>query len=271
MDGGLGHETLWFPLRWLGITENYSAIEAGTVINTWITLAVLLVVILIARYALLYKPSEEIDHAHPPVIDFRAYLKFAAIGAIRALISLVDQAGGTFVYRYFSFISSIFIFILFCNWIALIPYVEEPTQDLNTTLALGIITLLYIQKEIIKVHGIKHYLKEYFLPVPLFFPLNLIVGLTLLPFKILGELASVISLSFRLFGNIFGGSIIAQLFKRGLSGSIVWQTFGTISGLQLLLTFFFIIFEGGLQAFVFSILALTNISMATAIEEGHHS
>ena len=101
------------------------------------------------------------------------------------------------------------------------------------------------------------------------FPLNFIVGLAMLPIKILGEIASVISLSFRLFGNIFGGAIIMGIFQQGVSNSIIWQSIGT--PINLLITGFFLIFEGFLQAFVFSILTLTNITMAIAVEEEEES
>ena len=121
----------------------------------------------------------------------------------------------------------------------------------------------------IQTHGIINYLKEYFLPVDIFFPLNIILGLAMFPLIVLGEVASVISLSFRLFGNIFGGATIIQLFHGTLSNSLWYNTAATFTGMNLLLTMFFILFEGGLQAFVFAILTLTNISMATSIEGEH--
>jgi F-type H+-transporting ATPase subunit a len=105
------------------------------------------------------------------------------------------------------------------------------------------------------------------MPFDIIFPLNLIAGLLTLPLKILGEVASVISLSFRLFGNIFGGSIIHGIFQQAVSGSLLFQSIALVSGLGLLLTCFFVIFEGFLQAFVFSILSLTTIAMATNREK----
>lgn len=273
MHGGLEQEHLWQPFKTLGVEHSFFTLSSATIINTWIALGVLLVACLLARSVLIRASTngDESGSIKAPELSATTYGKYIVASLIKSFMGLIEQSTGTFIYRYFSFIASLFLFILFCNWVALIPYVEEPTQDLNTTLALGIIALLYIQKEIIKVHGLMHYLKEYFVPVSIFFPLNIIIGLAMLPFKLLGELASVISLSFRLFGNIFGGAIIMKIWHQGIAGSILWHSAGTLLGINLLLVGFFILFEGGLQAFVFAILTLTNISMATAIEEGKHS
>ena len=252
---GLEQEVLWHPLAPLGITDSYAAVSAPVLINTWIVLAVLLALIILARSCLRIPNS------------FGAYIVKAIVKSFKQLI---EQSVGTFVYRYYSFIGSLFIFIITCNMIALIPYVEEPQKDLNTTLALGIVAFLFIQKEIIKIHGVSAYLKEYFVPIKIFFPLNILIGLALLPLKLLSEGASIISLAFRLFGNIFGGAIIIIIFRKALGNSLLYNTLGTFLGFNLLLTGFFIIFEGFLQAFVFSILTLTNITMATSLEEGRH-
>lgn len=252
MEGAFGKDVIWYPFASLGITHPLTGITVSTVINTWIALAALLVVIFIGRYFISKKNSVG---------------EYIVFGIVKSFMQLVEQSAGTFVYRYFMFIGSLFTFILFCNCIALIPWVEEPTKDLNTTLAFGFIAFMYVQKEIVHVHGFWHYVKDYFAPFKIFFPLNLLAGLAVLPLKLLGEAASVISLAFRLFGNIFGGAIIMSIFHRSISNSIILQTTATMLGAHLILTGFFIIFEGFLQAFVFSILTVTNIAMATAIEE----
>jgi F-type H+-transporting ATPase subunit a len=269
MKSGFEHEIFWYPLRIFGVDHPFFTLNSSTIISTWIALSIIVILCLLAR--LVIRPQQ--DHSETLLLTTNLtaadYGRYFATSVIRSFMSLVEQSTGTFVHRYFSFIASLFIFILICNWVALIPYSEEPTKDLNTTLALGIIALLYIQKEIIKVHGFRHYLKEYFLPVSTFFPLNIFIGLCFAPFKILGELATVISLSFRLFGNIFGGAIIMKILHESIRGSLFGQIINTLFS-HLLLVGFFILFEGGLQAFVFAILTLTNIGMATAIEEGKH-
>ena len=254
-EGGFEHEQLWYPFSPFGITHPHTAVSGPILINTWIVLGAILALIIIARYCLRVHNS------------LGAYVVKSVIKSFKQLI---EQSIGTFVYRYYLFIGSLFIFIITCNLIALIPYVEEPTQDLNTTLALGIIAFLYIQKEIIKIHGFWAYVKEYLAPVKIFFPLNLLIGFALLPLKLLSEGAFVISLAFRLFGNIFGGAIIIKIARQALGSSLLYNTIATFNGFNLLLVGFFIVFEGFLQAFIFSILTLTNISMATSLEEGRH-
>lgn len=248
----LGQELLWYPLAFLGITHPLTAINAHTVIYTWLSLAILALLIILARYALKFQYSVG---------------GYIVRGIVKSLMNLIEQTVGKFVYRYYAFSGSVFIYILINNFIALIPTIEEPTKDLNTTLALGVVTFIYTQKEIIKTHGTMHYIKEFLLPMDIIFPFNVIVGLVLLPLKLLGEAASIISLSFRLFGNIFGGAIINGIFQQAISGSIIFQSIAIISGLGLLITSFFVIFEGFLQAFIFTILSLTTIAMATATEE----
>jgi F-type H+-transporting ATPase subunit a len=245
------HERIWYPFAFFGIKHPLTAINLTTVFNTWVALIVIFVLVFIARTFV--KKQNSLG-------------QYLIKSFVRSFVHMIEQSTGIFTYRYFSFITSMFIFIICCNWVALIPTIEEPTKDLNTTLSLGIIAFLYIQKEMIRVHGLLNYLKDYFMPVNIMFPLNLIAGLIMLPLKVLGEVASVISISFRLFGNIFGGSIITAIFQQAVSGSILLNFIGTFLGINLILIAFFIIFEGFLQAFVFSILSLTNIAMAVQIE-----
>ena len=245
---GLEQERIWQPL---GITHPLATIHVDTVINTWIALGALLLLIIIGRLLLRTNTLGS------------TFVK----SIIKSFMDLIEQTAGSFIHRYYYFIATLFSFILICNWIAILPGVEEPTKDINTTLAFGICALVYTQKEIIHAHGILAYLKEYLAPFNIIFPLNFIVGLGMLPIKLLGEIALVFSLAFRLFGNIFGGAIIMGIFQQGVSNSILWQSIGMLSGISLLITGFFLIFEGFLQAFVFSILTLTNITMAIAVEE----
>jgi len=93
----------------------------------------------------------------------------------------------------------------------------------------------------LRVKGWRAYVREYFQPFFLMFPLNVI-----------GELAKVVSISFRLYGNIMGGSIIIYVVS-GLVRQLV---------LPPLLNAFFGVFVGTVQAFVFAMLTLTYISVA---------
>lgn len=134
------------------------------------------------------------------------------------------------------------------HWIehlARIPKLDEPTADLNTTLGCGLIVITYVHFKAIQSKGFGGYLKSYFRPVFFFFPLNVI-----------GEAAKGVSLSFRLFGNILGGSIVLMVLMTLLYQSgfiLINQTVG----IYLLLQSFLTVLVGAVQAFVFSMLALT--------------
>jgi len=242
-----------YPLKNFYIDSKFFGLNIDTIIYTWVAMVLLLFVLLLIRY-FLSKNSNSIA-------------RFFIISLAKNLTSLVKESLDNFVYKYYIFVGSLFIFIIFCNWISIIPFVEEPTKDLNTTLALAIISFFYNQREKIYAHGLLSYLKEYFSPISIIFPINIIIGIVLLPLKLLGELATVISLSFRLFGNIFGGFIISSIYRKAISGSIIYNFLAIFTGINLLVTTFFVIFEGFLQAFVFSILTLTSITMSVSKEE----
>jgi F-type H+-transporting ATPase subunit a len=137
-------------------------------------------------------------------------------------------------------ICALFMFLLFCNWMGLFPHLHEPTKDLNTPLSLGLMGFVIAHYAGIKQKGIKEYSRAYFQPIFFMAPLNII-----------GELSKVISISFRLFGNIMGGSIIVLVVSH-LVFSLVLPPF---------LNAFFVIFIGAIQAFVFTMLTLVYISV----------
>ena len=142
--------------------------------------------------------------------------------------------------KYSPLICALFMFLLLSNWLGIIPHLEEPTKDLNTPLSLGIMGFAIAHYAGIKSKGFKAYIKEYFQPMFFMMPLNLI-----------GELSKIISISFRLFGNIMGGSIIILV--------VSYLTYSVV--LPPLLNAFFGLFVGTIQAFVFTMLTLVYISV----------
>lgn len=219
-----------------GLKHWFFKINYNVIINTWIALAILLV-LLIPAYIVL-KRKRSIAH-------------FLIIDTVNYFVDLTRQSLGYFEFKHFAFVASIFIFIITCNFLALIPYLVEPTKDPNTTLAIGIISFIYTQYYAIKAHGILQYSKEYFEPFFLMFPLHVV-----------GKIAGILSISFRLFGNIFGGFIISDLYFTMIEGSWWKESLGLFLGINLLVKFFFGIFEGFLQAFVFTMLTVTNLGIA---------
>ncbi|MCP4692379.1 MAG: F0F1 ATP synthase subunit A [Desulfobacterales bacterium] len=142
--------------------------------------------------------------------------------------------------KYGPLICALFLFLVVSNWLGIIPYLEEPTKDLNTPLSLGLMGFVIAHYAGIKSKGFKAYAKEYFQPMFFMAPLNII-----------GELAKIVSISFRLFGNIMGGSIIILVVSH-LTYSVL---------LPPLLNAFFGLFVGTIQAFVFTMLTVVYISV----------
>jgi len=151
-----------------------------------------------------------------------------------------DALGQELAPKYFKLIFSLFLFIWLSNIIGIVPIFSEPTKDLNTTLSLGVLGFIIAHYSGIRAKGIKQYLKEYCEPIFFMAPLNVI-----------GELAKVVSISFRLYGNIMGGGIIIIVVSH-----LLWQIL-----LPPALLFFFGIFVGTVQAFVFTMLTLVYISL----------
>ncbi|MCX5922676.1 MAG: F0F1 ATP synthase subunit A [Candidatus Dependentiae bacterium] len=226
-----------WTLYWLGLDHKFFEVNIPTITGTWITIFLLILILIPINRSLRNKNS---------------ILRHAVTKFIAAFMDMCQQSlGDNFSFNHFCFITTLFLFILLCNIIVIIPWMPEPTKDLNTTLALGLLSFLYTQIYAIKSHGIKAYLKEYTSPIFLMFPLH-----------VLGKIASIISISFRLFGNIFGGAIISHIYLSTIEGSIIYETLGLLSGTNFALLFFFGIFEGFLQAFVFTMLTLTYLSIA---------
>ncbi len=167
--------------------------------------------------------------------------------------------------KIFPFFMTFFLFILVANWSGLIPgvgsigFFEEgklvplfrgTTSDFNTTLALALISALATHTMSIGTIGIKSYLSRYFS----LNPINLFIGLL----EIISEFTKVISLSFRLFGNIFAGEIVLI----------------TVSGIfAFLFPIPFLLLEiivGLVQALVFSMLTMVFMAVLST-PHGEHA
>jgi F-type H+-transporting ATPase subunit a len=201
-------------------------INLEVVIMTWIVFALLIVLGLFASYKrkILPRPIQALGEL-----------------IVSLLYGLTEDAlGKELAKTYAPLICALFMFLLLSNWLGIIPHLEEPTKDLNTTFGLGIMGFFIAHYAGIKSKGFKAYIKEYFQPIFFMMPLNVI-----------GELAKIVSISFRLFGNIMGGSIIIMVVSH-LIYSLVLPPF---------LYAFFGLFVGTIQAFVFTMLTVVYISV----------
>ncbi|HEX3000723.1 MAG TPA: F0F1 ATP synthase subunit A [Armatimonadota bacterium] len=178
-------------------------------------------------------------------------LEMAVSGLNDFVVGVIGPGGE----RYTPFIGTLFLFILFNNIIGMVPGVTSPTASLNTTVALALITFVYVQYEGLRAHGLWGRLKMLAGPLPAIAPL-------MLPIEIIGELARPVSLAIRLFGNIFGEDKVIVI----LAGMAYFILPFLPIPYQLPMMLFGL-FTGVVQALVFAMLAAVYISLATA--EGH--
>ncbi len=157
--------------------------------------------------------------------------------------------------RYFPYIIFVFCFILLTNVIGIFPGSMSPNQNLNTTLALGLFTFLYFNYQGIKAVGFVNYMKHFAGPMPL-------LAILIFPIEIISVSVRPLSLALRLRGNMDGDHLILGIFS-DLVPYIVPIPF---YGMGLFVSF--------LQAFVFTLLTMIYIGMATAHhdhgEHDHH-
>ncbi|RKD21981.1 ATP synthase F0 subcomplex A subunit [Caminicella sporogenes DSM 14501] len=172
---------------------------------------------------------------------------------VEAVYNLTRQTMGENKMSFAPYMGTILIFLAIAN-IAGLFGLRPPTADVNTTLGLATITFFMIHLSGIKSKGIGGYLKGFLEPFPLLLPLNVI-----------GELATPISLGFRLFGNIVGGFIIMNLLYGALGAlsaklGIMVPIFQ--AGIPAPLHIYFDLFAGILQSFIFTMLTMVFVAMA---------
>lgn len=195
---------------------------------------------------------------------------------VEQFVNLLDDVIGHEGRRYLPLIATLGLFILTANLLGLVPGLMAPTSNLNTTAACALIVFITYHVIGIRKHGFVAYFKHFCGPVPLLAPL-------MFPIELVSHLARPLSLSLRLFGNMFGGHVLlAVIFLlTGLDGLLGWALSGKLAGLLLGLPggVVMIAFTVGfllplkllvafLQAFIFCMLSALYI--AGALEEAEH-
>ncbi|MGE5341660.1 MAG: F0F1 ATP synthase subunit A [Candidatus Omnitrophota bacterium] len=162
--------------------------------------------------------------------------------------SLVDDVIGHEGRRFIPVLATLGLFIAVSNLVGLIPEMESPTANLNTTAGCALFVFCYYHYVGIRKHGALHYLKSFMGPVWwlawLFFPIELI-----------SHFARPLSLSMRLFGNIFGEDLVIV---------IIASLVPFIAPLPVMAL---AVFTSLLQAFIF--VMLSTIYLAGAVSEEH--
>jgi len=163
--------------------------------------------------------------------------------------------------KYFPLVFTIFIFILFSNWLGLLPGVgsvvvneggkstellRSPASDLNFTLALAVIAITFVNVASSVAIGFWKRLGVFF---NFHGPVDFFIGIL----ELISEFAKIISLSFRLFGNVFAGEVLLAIMA-------------FLVPYVVPLPFMFLeIFVGSIQAFIFAMLTVVFIGMALAV------
>jgi F-type H+-transporting ATPase subunit a len=158
--------------------------------------------------------------------------------------------------RYLPLVGTIYIYVLMMNLAGIIPGWASPTANINVPAGIAIVVVLYVQFEGIRVNGLKGYLMHFVGDPWWLGPLNF-------PIHAVGEVARVLSLTIRLFGNIFGEDVVIVILIM-LAGMFTKGWFPLQAPMYLLA-----IFTSFVQAMVFSILTCVYIALMTTHEEGH--
>ena len=266
-------EGLHVSLAGEGILEIAGFTITNSLLTTWIVMAVLLILAWAGTRNITLVPSG-LQNLWEMILEF--------------LLGLCLSTAPAYARTIFPLFATLFIFIVTANWMALLPGVNSITvqppaahaalslgdlvptahaaapeaapaaaeeghaspiplfraanADMNTTLAMAVIAFIMIHASGIRIHGVLGYAKE--IATPIF----------LTPVKVVIECFVPVSLSFRLFGNVFGGEMLLTVMG-----------FPVVAVLFMLLELLF----GLIQAVIFSMLTLVFTALAVTVPEGH--
>src|SRR5947199_348825 len=192
---------------------------------------------------------------------------------------LIDEVIGPQGRPYLPLVATLGLFILCGNLLGLVPGLAGPTANLNTTAACALVVFCTYHYIGIRKHGLIAYLKHFTGPVPLLLkPLMFVI-------EMFTHLARPLSLTVRLFGNMFGGHILLAMmfFLMGLDGLLGWALSGSAAGAVLgsvgaviivacniVLIYPLKILVAFLQPFLVQLLTMVYIAGAVEGHEAHH-
>lgn len=224
-----------FGIEWLPVNE--------TIVNSW-----MIIVAVFILCKLLTRKLEKIPTTRTQQLAEKIVI---------SIDNLVASTMGERNMAYAPYILTIFVFSAIGSLIGLLGF-RSITGDVNTTLAWALITFVLIYAAGIKKNGLK-YFKGLIEPVPVMLPMN-----------ILSEISTPVSMCFRHFGNIIAGMVITVLIYGALSAltmsllNIAFPVFAV--GIPAVLSVYFDVFSGCMQAFIFSMLSMVYISGANSEE-----
>lgn len=214
------------------------------VTNSLLLSTLTLIIFTILAYAY-YRQSQQVK---------KGMLFYSVTALTKGVYDMFESSMGESITIFFPLIGSFFLYILINNWFGLLPgvgsvlYHHDPllratTADLNTTLALALVTMTCIQVFGIKYAGFSSYIKKF---INFGNPMNFFVGIL----ELVSEFSRILSFAFRLFGNIFAGEVLLSV----VSFLVPW---GISFPFLLLETF-----VGLIQALVFSMLSAVLLRLA---------
>lgn len=231
ITGAMIFKEIKFPLQNLLITEAN--------VNSWL---VLISISVLALY---------MTHGMREGVKCRRHL--IAEWIVEKTDSLVKNNMGEYFRQFSPFVCAILGYSAFSSLSSLVG-IFPPTSDFSTVFGWALLVFILITYYKLK-GGVGNYVKGYFEPIAFFAPLNLI-----------SEIAMPVSMSFRHFGNILSGSVISALIA-GALGGLTRSVFGSLGGFSVLqiglpaiLSVYFDVFSSCLQAFIFAMLTMLNIS-----------
>jgi F-type H+-transporting ATPase subunit a len=186
---------------------------------------------------------------------------------------LLEENAGNHAPRYIGFVGAISIFVLLSNLLGVFPFFASPTGNVSVPLACAILTFLYFNWHGVRQHGILHYLLTFAGSPKKFW--DWVLAVLLFPVELISTTARLLSLTVRLWANIFASDMIYGIFLSLLAGPALWgwtktPALGVILGVfPAVVPLAFIalhIFVSIVQAYVFTILPSVYIGMATAEE-----
>ncbi len=159
-----------------------------------------------------------------------------------------DVIGESYARKYLPLVATLGLFIFFANLMEIIPGFEPPSGNINFTLTLALIVFIYYNFEGIRKNGLVHYLAHFAGPVKILAPL-------MFPIEVVSHISRIISLSFRLFGNIKGDDLF------------VWVLLMLAPWIVPLPGFALMTFSAFLQTFIFMILTYVYLAGAILLHE----
>ena len=189
------------------------------VLYTWLAMAVLIVLSFVATRHLELVP--------------RGLQNFVEV-VLEQVLALLDDVIGHAGRRYLPLIATLGLFILVSNLLGLIPGFIAPTGNLNTTAACALIVFISYHVIGARKVGVIPYLKHFAGPMPILAPL-------MVPIELISHLARVLSLTIRLYANIFAGDMVTWVFFSLVPVGIPIAFLGLHLGVSILQTYIFVL------------------------------